>query len=129
VAILAQPAGKRLQHLSLLSGGERALTALAVVLALQQVNPSPFYIFDEVDAPLDDTSVLRFTRLLSRLAAIQQFIVVTHNHVTMAAADALYGVTIDREGVSSVLSVRFAADVEVADVTGTVVSPLRRVAS
>ncbi|MGP8160365.1 MAG: chromosome segregation protein SMC [Candidatus Dormibacteria bacterium] len=129
VAILAQPAGKRLQHLSLLSGGERALTALAVVLALQQVNPSPFYIFDEVDAPLDDTSVLRFTRLLGRLAALQQFIVVTHNHVTMAAADALYGVTIDREGVSSLLSVRFSADRGVTDVTGTLVAPLRRVAS
>jgi chromosome segregation protein len=129
VAILAQPAGKRLQPLSLLSGGERALTALAVVLALQQVNPSPFYIFDEVDAPLDDTSVLRFTRLLTRLAAIQQFIVVTHNHVTMAAADALYGVTIDRAGVSSLLSVRFAPDAGTADVTGTIVSPLRRVAS
>ncbi len=129
VAILAQPAGKRLQPLTHLSGGERALTALAVVFALQQVNPSPFYIFDEVDAPLDDTSVLRFTRLLSRLAAVQQFIVVTHNHVTMAAADALYGVTIDREGVSSVLSVRFASDLEAADVTGTLVTPLRRVAS
>jgi chromosome segregation protein len=129
VAILAQPAGKRLQHLSLLSGGERALTALAVVLALQQVNPSPFYIFDEVDAPLDDTSVLRFTRLLTRLATVQQFIVVTHNHVTMAAADALYGVTIDREGVSSLLSVRFATDNVAADVTGTLVAPLRRVAS
>ena len=129
VAILAQPAGKRLQPLSLLSGGERALTALAVVLALQQVNPSPFYIFDEVDAPLDDTSVLRFTRLLTRLAGIQQFIVVTHNHVTMAAADALYGVTIDRAGVSSLLSVRFAPDAGTADVTGTLVSPLRRVAS
>ena len=129
VAILAQPAGKRLQPLTHLSGGERALTALAVVFALQQVNPSPFYIFDEVDAPLDDTSVLRFTRLLSRLAATQQFIVVTHNHVTMAAADALYGVTIDREGASSVLSVRFASDLEAADVTGTLVTPLRRVAS
>lgn len=129
VGILAQPAGKRLQPLSLLSGGERALTALAVVLALQHVNPSPFYIFDEVDAPLDDTSVLRFTKLLTRLAAIQQFIVVTHNHVTMAAADALYGVTIDRAGVSSLLSVRFAADAGTADVTGTIVSPLRRVAS
>ncbi len=129
VAILAQPPGKRLQPLSLLSGGERALTALAVVLALQQVNPSPFYIFDEVDAPLDDTSVLRFTRLLGRLAALQQFIVVTHNHVTMAAADALYGVTIDREGVSSLLSVRFGLDTGAADVTGTLVAPLRRVAS
>ena len=107
VEILAQPPGKRLTPLRLLSGGERALTALAVVLALQQVNPSPFYVFDEVDAALDDSNVLRFTRLLRRLAADQQFIVVTHNHITMAAADALWGVTIDSAGVSSVLGVRF----------------------
>jgi chromosome segregation protein len=107
VEILAQPPGKRLQPLSLFSGGERALTALAVILALQQVNPSPFYVFDEVDAPLDDSNVLRFTRLLKRLAAAQQFIVVTHNHITMAAADALHGVTSDGDGVSSVISVRF----------------------
>lgn len=110
VEILAQPPGKRLQPLSLLSGGERALTALAVILALQQVNPSPFYVFDEVDAPLDDSNVLRFTRLLKRLAAAQQFIVVTHNHITMAAADALHGVTSDGDGMSSVISVRFDAD-------------------
>jgi chromosome segregation protein len=107
VEILAQPPGKRLCPLRLLSGGERALTALATVLALQQVNPSPFYIFDEVDAALDDTNVLRFTRLLRRLAEQQQFIVVTHNHITMAAADVLWGVTIDGDGVSSVIGLRF----------------------
>ena len=111
VEILAQPPGKRLCPLRLLSGGERALTALATVLALQQVNPSPFYVFDEVDAALDDSNVLRFTRLLRRLAEEQQFIVVTHNHITMAAADVLWGVTIDSDGVSSVLGVRFDADV------------------
>jgi chromosome segregation protein len=110
VEILAQPPGKRLQPLSLFSGGERALTALAVIFALQQVNPSPFYVFDEVDAPLDDSNVLRFTRLLKRLALAQQFIVVTHNHITMAAADALHGVTSDGDGVSSVISVRFDAE-------------------
>jgi chromosome segregation protein len=107
VEILAQPPGKRLQPLSLLSGGERALTALALILALQKVNPSPFYLFDEVDAPLDDTNVLRFTRMLRRLSQEQQFLVITHNHVTMAAADALYGVAIDGEGISSLVSVRF----------------------
>jgi chromosome segregation protein len=107
VEILAQPPGKRLQALSLLSGGERALTALAVILALQQVNPSPFYLFDEVDAPLDDANIGRFTRLLRRLSATQQFVVVTHNHVTMAAADALYGVTMGRDGTSALISVRF----------------------
>ncbi len=107
VEILAQPPGKRQTPLRLLSGGERALTALAVVLALQQVNPSPFYVFDEVDAALDDSNVLRFTRLLRRLGETQQFLVVTHNHITMAAADALWGVTIDADGTSSVLGVRF----------------------
>ena len=95
--------------MSLLSGGERALTALAVILALEQVNPSPFYVFDEVDAPLDDANIGRFTRLLKRLAQSQQFIVVTHNHATMAAADALYGVTMGDDGVSRMLSVRFVA--------------------
>ena len=107
VEILAQPPGKRLQPLTLFSGGERALTALAVILALQQVNPSPFYLFDEVDAPLDDANVRRFTRLLRRLAERQQFVVVTHNHATMAAADSIYGVSIGHDGVSSLLSVRF----------------------
>jgi chromosome segregation protein len=124
VEILAQPAGKRLTPLRLLSGGERALTALAVVLALQQVNPSPFYVFDEVDASLDDSNVLRFTRLLRRLGTEQQFLVVTHNHITMAAADALWGVTIDGDGISSVLGVRF----DEAEVTGAPTVSLRRVA-
>jgi chromosome segregation protein len=108
----------------LLSGGERALTALAVVLALQQVNPSPFYVFDEVDAALDDSNVLRFTRLLRRLGARQQFLVVTHNHITMAAADALWGVTLDADGTSSVLGVRF----DEAEVTGAPTATLHRVA-
>ena len=124
VEILAQPPGKRQTSLRLLSGGERALTALAVVLALQQVNPSPFYVFDEVDAALDDSNVLRFTRLLRRLGATQQFLVVTHNHITMAAADALWGVTINSDGTSSVLGVRF----DEAEVAGTRTASLHRVA-
>jgi chromosome segregation protein len=106
IEILAQPPGKRLQALRLLSGGERALTALALILAVQQVNPSPFCVFDEVDAPLDDPNVVRFTRLLRRLAATQQFLVVTHNQATMAAADVLYGVTSNADGTSRLLSVR-----------------------
>jgi chromosome segregation protein len=124
VEILAQPPGKRQTPLRLLSGGERALTALAVVLALQQVNPSPFYVFDEVDAALDDSNVLRFTRMLRRLGEKQQFLVVTHNHITMAAADALWGVTIDADGTSSVLGVRF----DEAEVTGAPTAALHRVA-
>ena len=124
VEILAQPPGKRQTPLRLLSGGERALTALAVVLALQQVNPSPFYVFDEVDAALDDSNVLRFTRLLRRLGTSQQFLVVTHNHITMAAADALWGVTIDSDGTSSVIGVRF----DESKVTATSTPALTRVA-
>ncbi|MBV8444884.1 MAG: AAA family ATPase, partial [Candidatus Dormibacteraeota bacterium] len=124
VEILAQPPGKRLGPLRLLSGGERALTALATVLALQQVNPSPFYVFDEVDAALDDSNVLRFTRLLRRLAERQQFIVVTHNHITMAAADVLWGVTIDADGVSSVLGVRFDAEAHSEALTGSALRPV-----
>ena len=124
VEILAQPPGKRQTPLRSLSGGERALTALAVVLALQQVNPSPFYVFDEVDAALDDSNVLRFTRLLRRLGARQQFLVVTHNHLTMAAADALWGVTIDADGTSSVLGVRF----DEAESMATPTAALHRVA-
>ncbi|MEA2646358.1 MAG: chromosome segregation protein [Chloroflexota bacterium] len=106
VEILAQPAGKRMRNIRLLSGGERALTALAFILALEKVNPSPFYIFDEVDAPLDDANVRRFSAMLSSMAAENQFILITHNHHTMTQAQALYGVTLEDSGVSRVVSVR-----------------------
>jgi chromosome segregation protein len=103
---------------------------MAVIFALEHVNPSPFYVFDEVDAALDDANVARFTRLLSRLARRQQFLVVTHNHMTMAVADALYGVTIDREGVTSVLSVRLPAHREAnAVAVGVAQRPLRSAVS
>jgi chromosome segregation protein len=110
VEILAQTPGKRLQPLTLLSGGERALTALAFLFGLQAVNPSPFYVLDEVDAALDDANVVRFNRVLKRLAADQQFLVVTHNHSTMAQAEALYGVTLGEHGISRIVSVRLHQD-------------------
>jgi chromosome segregation protein len=110
VEILAQTPGKRLQPLTLLSGGERALTALAFLFGLQAVNPSPFYVLDEVDAALDDANVVRFNRVLKRLAADQQFLVVTHNHSTMAQAAALYGVTLAEHGISRIVSVRLHQD-------------------
>ncbi|MHB8572242.1 MAG: chromosome segregation protein SMC [Candidatus Dormibacteria bacterium] len=106
VEVIAQPPNKRLQSLSLLSGGEKAMTCLSFILALEQVNPSPFYVFDEVDAALDDTSVARFTALLRRLAGDRQFLLVTHNHHTMAQAGVLYGVTSADGGISRILSVR-----------------------
>ena len=110
VEILAQTPGKRLQPLTLLSGGERALTALAFLFALQAVNPSPFYVLDEVDASLDDANVVRFNRVLKRLAADQQFLIVTHNHSTMAEAEVLYGVTLGDHGISRIVSVRLQHD-------------------
>lgn len=106
VEVYAEPPGKKLQSLSLLSGGERALTAIALIFALMKVNPSPFAVLDEIDAPLDDSNVDRFARLLRELAATTQFVVVTHRKGTMQAADALYGVTMEESGVSKVVSVR-----------------------
>ena len=94
----------------LLSGGERALTALALVLALQQVSPSPFYVFDEVDAALDEANIAQFAKLLQRRAETSQFVVVTHNLTTMSTASILYGVTQDGDGSSRLLSVRLTAD-------------------
>ena len=110
VEILAQTPGKRLQPLTLLSGGERALTALAFLFALQAVNPSPFHVLDEVDAALDDANVVRFNRVLRRLANDHQFLIVTHNHSTMAQAEVLYGVTLAEHGISRIVSVRLEGE-------------------
>ncbi len=105
VEILVQPPRKKLQNITLLSSGERSLTALALVLALEEVNPSPFMILDEVDAALDDANVGRYGDLLQRLGARRQLLVITHNHVTMASANALYGIHLDESGRSSLVSV------------------------
>ena len=110
VEMEVQPQGKRVIPMAMLSGGERALTALALVLALQQVSPSPFYVFDEVDAALDEVNVANFARVLERRAQRSQFLVITHNLTTMARASQLYGVTQDGRGASRVLSVRLAED-------------------
>ena len=109
VEMLVRFPGKRFTVLSLLSGGERALAALSLLLALFAVRPSPFCVLDEVDAPLDDANVERFTSLLKEMAEQSQFIAITHNKSTMEAADLLYGVTMEEEGVSKVISVRMKA--------------------
>ena len=96
--------------IALLSGGETALTAISLLFAIYLVKPSPFCILDEVDAPLDDTNISRFVRVLKEFAQTTQFIVVTHNKITMAAADALHGVTMPEEGVSQLVSVRVEED-------------------
>jgi chromosome segregation protein len=106
VEILVQPPRKRLQNVTLLSSGERALTALALVLALQAINPAPFTILDEVDAALDDANVGRFGEMIQRLGRERQLMVITHNHMTMASASALYGVHVDESGASHLVSVR-----------------------
>ncbi|HEX9428201.1 MAG TPA: AAA family ATPase, partial [Candidatus Polarisedimenticolia bacterium] len=107
IEIAAQPPGKRLQSIALLSGGEKALTAVALLFALFRYRPSPFCVLDEVDAPLDEANVERFTRLLRGLREETQFIVITHNRKSMEAADLLYGVTMEEPGVSKVLPLRF----------------------
>jgi chromosome segregation protein len=105
-----QPQGKRVLSMPLLSGGERALTALALVLALQKVSPSPFYVFDEVDAALDEANIIHFADLLEKRAESSQFLVVTHSLTTMSRASMLYGVTQDGGGSSRILSVRLTSD-------------------
>ncbi|MGH7904629.1 MAG: AAA family ATPase, partial [Candidatus Dormibacteraceae bacterium] len=107
VEIWAQPPRKRVvRNVHLLSSGERSLVALALVMALEEVNPSPFVILDEVEAALDDANVARFTQLLGRLGGRRQFLVITHNYQTMAGASALYGVHLDESGSSHLVSVR-----------------------
>src|SRR3989441_880984 len=106
VDIVAQPPGKRLKNIAMLSGGERALTAMALIFASFLIRPTPFCVLDEIDAPLDEENTLRFTRVLRELAARTQFIVITHCKQTMEMADALYGVTMEEPGVSSMISVR-----------------------
>ncbi len=105
IEIVARPPGKRLQNLMLLSGGEKALTAIALLFALFQTKPSPFCILDEVDAPLDDVNTLRFLELLKKMSRETQFIVITHNKLTMEASSTLYGVTMQEKGVSGLVSV------------------------
>lgn len=106
VEIIAQPPGKRLQSISLLSGGEKALTAIALIFALFLINPSPFCLLDEVDSPLDDANIGRFNKLIKDLAQQYQIILVTHNKRTMELADTLYGVTMEEAGVSKLVSVK-----------------------
>jgi len=107
IEVVAQPPGKRLQNILLLSGGEKAMTAIALVMAIFRYRPSPFCLLDEVDAPLDDANVGRFAAKIAEMSEKTQFIVITHNKRTMEAARALYGVTMQEAGVSKIVSVKF----------------------
>jgi chromosome segregation protein len=112
IDIVARPPGKQLQTISLLSGGEQTMTAVALLFSIYQVKPSPFCVLDELDAPLDESNINRFVRVLQRFLEQSQFIVITHNKRTIGMADVLYGVTMEEHGVSKIVSVKFhkAAD-------------------
>jgi chromosome segregation protein len=110
IDIIAKPRGKRPHSIDMLSGGEKTLTAIALLFAIYLVKPSPFCILDEVDAPLDDANIDRFIKIIGEFSHSTQFIVVTHNKRTMAAADTLYGVTMEEEGVSKLVAVDFSKE-------------------
>lgn len=108
IEIVAQPPGKNLQNMQLLSGGERALTAIAILFSILKMKPSPFCILDEIEAALDDANVSRFAQYLKRFSEETQFIVITHRKGTMEQADVLYGVTMQEKGISKLISVDFS---------------------
>jgi chromosome segregation protein len=108
VEIVAQPPGKRLKNITMLSGGEKTLTAMALLFASFLIRPTPFCILDEIDAPLDEENIGRFTAVLCELAQGAQFMVITHNKRTMGIADSLFGVTMEEPGISKLISVRLS---------------------
>ncbi len=110
IDIMVRPPGKKLQHISLLSGGEKALTAIALLFALYKIKPSPFCVLDEVDAPLDEANIDRFLNVLETFLKLSQFIIVTHNRKTIAMGNSLYGVTMQEAGVSKIVSVKVSED-------------------
>ena len=115
VDIIAEPPGKKLQSITLLSGGEKALTAVAILFSILKLRTMPFCVLDEIEAALDDTNVVRYARYLHRYTGKTQFIVITHRKPTMELADALYGVTMEEKGVSKVVSVKFSEAIEIDD--------------
>ncbi len=116
IDIVAQPPGTRLKNISLLSGGQRTMTAVGLLFAIYMVKPSPFCLLDELDAPLDESNIGRFTTLLKQFTKQSQFIIITHNKRTIQAAQAIYGVTMEEKGVSKVVSMKFNSEHEGQDI-------------
>ena len=122
IDIIARPPGKQLTSISLLSGGEKTMTAVALLFSIYMVKPAPFCVLDEMDAPLDESNINRFIKILDRFVGQSQFVVISHNKRTIARADALYGVTMEEHGVSKLVGVKFSKrdeSRETEDVLGT----------
>jgi chromosome segregation protein len=107
IEIIARPPGKRLQNVSLLSGGERTMTAVALLFAIYMIRPSPFCLLDEMDAALDEANIGRFVAVLEGFLAQSQFVVITHNRRTIACASCVYGITMPEKGISKIVSMKF----------------------
>jgi chromosome segregation protein len=117
VQVIAQPPGKKNQTIHLLSGGEKALTAIALVFAIFQLNPAPFCLLDEVDAPLDDANTERYAKLVSSMSKETQFLFISHNKIAMEMAEQLIGVTMQEQGVSRIVAVDMESAVKLAELT------------
>ena len=110
IRVVSQPPGKKLQNMMQMSGGEKALTAIALLFAIQNLKPSPFCLLDEIEAALDESNVARYANYLKKLTKNTQFIIITHRRGTMAASDRLYGITMQEKGISALVSVNLLED-------------------